>query len=45
MEKGVHFLHADKHLSLYKLVELTRHVQSTQKRNLVIFLQYPQKRY
>ena len=41
----VHFLHADKHESLYKLalsflMEVARHVQSTQNRKLVIFLQY-----
>ena len=47
--KGVHFLHADKHLGFYKLallflVEVTRHVQSTQNRNLVMFLQYLKKK-
>ena len=43
----VHFMHADKHQSLYKvalsfLLEVARHVQSTQNQNrkLVIFLQY-----
>ena len=42
---GVHFLHADKHQSFCKLallflMEVARHVQSTQNRRLVIFLQY-----
>ena len=42
---GVHFWHADKSQSFYKLVsyflaEVTRHVQNTQNRKLVIFLQY-----
>ena len=42
---GVHFLYADKHQNFYKLAlsfstEVTRHVQSTQNRSLVIFLQY-----
>ena len=37
---GVHFLHADKHhLTLLLLMEANRHVQSTQNRKLVIFLQ------
>ena len=41
-------LHADKHQSFYKLalsflVEVARHVQSTQIRKLVIFLQYIKK--
>ena len=41
---GVHFLHVDKHLSFYKLgflflMEVTRHVQRTQNKKLVIFLQ------
>ena len=45
----VHFLHADKNQSFYKLallclVEVARHVQSTQNRKLVIFLQYLQKK-
>ena len=40
---GVHFLHADKHQSFYKLgllflMEVTKHVQSTQNRKLAIFL-------
>ena len=44
----VHFLHADKQQSFYKLalsflMEVARHVQSTQKRKLVIFLQYIKK--
>ena len=38
----VHFLHADKHQSLYKLalsflMEVARHVRSNQNRDLVIF--------
>ena len=42
---GFQFLYADKHQSFYKLAlsfstEVTRHVQSTQNRSLVIFLQY-----
>ena len=45
----VHFLHADKHQSFYKfgllfLMEVTKYVQSTQNRRLVIFLQYIKKR-
>ena len=41
---GVHFLHANKHQSFYKLalsflMEVARHVQSTQNRKLVIFFQ------
>ena len=45
---GVHFLHADKCQSFYKLLllflaEVARHVQSTQNRKLVIFLQYIKK--
>ena len=41
---GVHFLHADKHQSSYKLallllMEVTGHVQRTQNSNLVIFFQ------
>ena len=47
---GVHFLHADKHQSFYKLalsflMEVVRHVKSTQNQNrkLVIFLQYLKK--
>ena len=41
---GVHFMHADKHQSLYKLAlwllkEVARHVQGTQNMKLVIFLQ------
>ena len=41
---GVHFLHADKHLCFYKLalsflMEVTRHVQSTGNKKLVLFLQ------
>ena len=46
---GVYFLHADKHQSFHKLalsflMEVTRQVQSTQNRKLVIFLQYLQKK-
>ena len=47
---GVHFLHADKHQSFYKLalsflMEVARHVKSTQSQNrkLVTFLQYLKK--
>ena len=45
----VHFLQADKHQSFYKLallflMEKARHVQSTQNRKLVIFLQYLKKK-
>ena len=45
---GVHFLHANKHQSFYKLVlfilmEVARYVQSTQDRKLVIFLKYLEK--
>ena len=44
VRNGVHFLHADKHQSFYKLalsflMEVASYVQSTQNRNLVIFLQ------
>ena len=39
VRKGVHFLHADEHQSFYKLglflMEVARHVQSTQNRNLL----------
>ena len=43
------FLHADKHQSFYKLalqflMEVARHIQSTQNRKLVIFLQYIKKK-
>ena len=46
---GVHFLHADKHRSFYKLafsflIKVTRHVQSTPNKKLVIFLQYLKKK-
>ena len=46
----VHFLHADKHRSFYQLalsflVEVTRHVQSTQNRKLIMFMQYLKKEY
>ena len=45
----VHFLQADKHQSFYKLallflMEKARHVQSTQNRKLLIFLQYLKKK-
>ena len=45
----VDFLHADKHFSFYKLafwflMEVTRHVESTQNKKLVIFLQCLKKR-
>ena len=44
VRNGGHFWHADKRRSFYKLVssflmEVARHVQSTQKRKLVVFLQ------
>ena len=46
---GAHFLHANKHKSFYKLAlsflkEVARHVQSTQNRKLVMFLQYIRKK-
>ena len=46
---GVHFLHADEDQNFYKLalwflMEVARHVQSTQNRKLVIFLQYLKKK-
>ena len=46
---GVHFLHADKHQSFYKLglsflMEVTRHVKSTQNRKLVIFFPHLKKK-
>ena len=49
VRNGVHFLHADKHQSFYKLtlsflMEVARYVQSTQNRKLVIFLQYIKKK-
>ena len=42
-------MHADEHQSFYKLgllflMEVARHVQSTQNRKLVIFLQYIKKK-
>ena len=48
VNNGVHFLHADKQ-SFYKLaslflVEVVGHIQSTQNRKLVIFLQYLKKK-
>ena len=47
VRNGVCFLHEDKHQSFYKLalsflIEVARHIQSTQNRKLVIFLQYSQ---
>ena len=49
VRNGVHFLHADKHQNFYKLAlsfltEVARHVESTQIRKLVKFLQYIKKR-
>ena len=46
---GVHFLHADKHQNFFKfvlsfLMEVASHVQSTQTRKLVIFLERLQKK-
>ena len=46
---GVYFIHADKRQSFHKLVlsflmERARHVQNTQNRQLVIFLQYNKKK-
>ena len=46
---GFHFLHANKHQSFYKLVlsflmEVARHVQSTQNRKLVMLFQYIKKK-
>ena len=41
VKNGVHFFHADKHQSFYKLsflMEVARHDQSTQNRKLVTFL-------
>ena len=48
VRNGGHFWHADKRQSFYKLVlsflmEVARHVQNTQNRKLVIFLQYIKK--
>ena len=44
----VHFLHADKHQSFYKLalsflMKIAKHVQSSQNRKLAIFVQYIKK--
>ena len=49
VRNGGHFWHADKRQSFYKLVlsflmEVARHVQNTQNRNLVKFLQYIRKK-
>ena len=46
---GVHFLYANKNQSFYKLallflMEVARHVQSTQNRKLVMFLKYIKKK-
>ena len=43
VRNGVHFLHADKHQSFYKLassflMEVVRHVQSTQNKKLMLFV-------
>ena len=45
VRNGVHFSHADKYQNFYKLalsflVEVARHVQSTQNRNLLMLLQH-----
>ena len=49
VRNGVHFLHADKHQNFYKLalsflMEVARHVESTENRKLVKFLQYIKKK-
>ena len=49
LRNGVQFLHADKYQSFYKMassffMEVARHVQSTQNKRLVIFLQYITKK-
>ena len=49
VRNGVHFLHAVKHQSSYKvtlsfLMEVARHVQSTQNKKLVMFFQYIKKK-
>ena len=49
VRNGVHFSHADKHRKFYKLVlsilmEVARHVQNTQNKKLVKFLQYIKKK-
>ena len=46
---GVHFLHVDKHLRFCKLalsflMKIVRHAQSTQNRELVIFVQCLKKK-
>ena len=46
---GVHLLHADKYESFYKLalsflMDVVRHVQSTQNREIKIFLQHVKKK-
>ena len=48
VENIVHFLHADKHQSFYKLalsflMKIAKHVQSSQNRKLAIFVQYVKK--
>ena len=45
VSNGVHFLHADRHQSFYKLtlsflMEVARHAQSPQNRKLLIFLKH-----
>ena len=47
-KNGVHFLHVDQNQSFHKLtlsflVEVVRHVQSTQNRKLAMLLQYIKK--
>ena len=49
VKDGVHFFHANKHQSFHKwassfLMEVTRHVQSTQNRELVIFFNILRKK-
>ena len=49
VRNGVHFLYGDKHQGFFKLallflMEVARHVQSTQNKKLVIFLQYIKKK-
>ena len=46
---GVHLLHADKYESFYKfalsfLMDVVRHAQSTQNREIKIFLQHVKKK-
>ena len=49
VRNDVHFLHAEKHQSFYKLalsfsMEVAKQVQNTRNRKLVIFLQYIKKK-